>query len=175
MPQLPIHSSHTNTRFATFVLWGLLPLTAVTLFVLLVFEKPPRDLWPWVLMAGMALLPIGQVFVWRSARRNLWPYPKRQRDAALDGGLEQARSLPVGIQVLSVMCIVVLAFEAVFGSAVLTFILYEIQNGEYPPGRLEDVVGTTLTGLHALLAVLGIFMHIRLLATRVLPPESVEG
>ena len=174
MPQLPIHSSHTNTRFATFVLWGLLPLTAVTLFVLLVFEKPPRDLWPWLLMAGMALLPIGQVFVWRSARRHLWPYPKRQRNAALDGGLEQARSLPVGIQVVSLLCIVALAFELVVGSAILTLILREIYVGEYPPGRLEDVVGTTLTGLHALLAVLGIFMHIRLLATRVLPPESVE-
>ncbi|MGB0136620.1 MAG: hypothetical protein ACPF83_05210 [Flavobacteriales bacterium] len=175
MPKRPIHSSHTNTRFATTVLWGLLPVTAVTLFVLLVFEKPPRDFWPWVFLAGMALLPFGQVFVWRSARRKLWPYPKRQRDTALDGGLEQARALAVGIQVLSWLCLVALAFEAVFGGAILTFILHEINNGEYPPGRLEDVVGITLTGLHALLAVLGIFMHIRLLATRVVPPECSEG
>ena len=175
MPKRPTHSSHTNTRFATFVLWGLLPLTAVTLFVLLVFEKPPRDLWPRGFLAGMALLPVGQVVVWRSARRKLWPYPKRQRNAALDGGLEQARALGVGIQVLSLLCLVALTFEAVFGGAILTFILYEINNGEYPPGRLEDVVGITLAGLHALLAVLGIFMHLRLLAIRVLPPECSEG
>ena len=175
MPKRPTHSSHTNTRFATFVLWGLLPLTAVTLFVLLVFEKPPRDLWPWVFLAGMALLPVGQMVVWRSARRKLWPYPKRQRNAALDGGLEQARALGVGIQLLSLLCLVALTFEAVFGGAILTFILYEINNGEYPPGRLEDVVGITLAGLHALLAVLGIFMHLRLLAIRVLPPECSEG
>ena len=44
------------------MLWGLLPVTAVTLFVLLVFEKPPRDFWPWVFLAGMALLPFGQVY-----------------------------------------------------------------------------------------------------------------
>ena len=175
MPKRPTHSSHTNTRFATFVLWGLLPLTAVTLFVLLVFEKPPRDLWPWVFLAGMALLPVGQMVVWRSARRKLWPYPTRQRNAALDGGLEQARALGVGIQLLSLLCLVALTFEAVFGGAILTFILYEISQGEYPPGRLEDVVGITLAGLHALLAVLGIFMHLRLLAIRVLPPECSEG
>ena len=72
------------------------------------------------------------------------------------------RALAVGIQVLSWLCLVALAFEAVFGGAILTFILHEINNGEYPPGRLEDA-GITLTGLHALLAVLGIFMHIQLL------------
>ena len=172
MPNLPIHSSHSNTRFATLVFWGLMPLTAVTLCVLLVYEKQPREVWPWLLMAGMALLPIGQVFVWQSARRNLWPFPNRRNDASLDGGLERLRALPTGAIILSVLCILGLAFEAVFSSTILTFILYEIVNGEYPPGRLEDVVGMTLTGLHALLAVLGIFLHIRLLVTRVLPPEA---